>query len=106
MGTHPIFESDFDCLTDCEIWPKWPEANRRAGAKSKSVRPMASNAKRREVFFVERHSRVRKTRRSSVSDQNRRSVITSQMSPHLRHLLMSVTRPKRKRQSQLHCRVI
>jgi len=18
MGTHPIFESDFDCLTDCE----------------------------------------------------------------------------------------
>jgi len=19
MGTHPIFESDFDCLTDCEF---------------------------------------------------------------------------------------
>jgi len=21
MGTHPIFESDFDCLTD--FWQKW-----------------------------------------------------------------------------------
>jgi len=20
MGTHPIFESDFDCLTDCSDW--------------------------------------------------------------------------------------
>merc|ERR1712131_263316 len=20
MGTHPIFESDFDCLTDCSFW--------------------------------------------------------------------------------------
>jgi len=19
MGTHPIFESDFDCLTDCDV---------------------------------------------------------------------------------------
>merc|ERR1712037_82163 len=23
MGTHPIFESDFDCLTDCSNLKKW-----------------------------------------------------------------------------------
>merc|ERR1711997_708812 len=27
MGTHPIFESDFDCLTDCENMV-YPDANR------------------------------------------------------------------------------
>jgi len=26
MGTHPIFESDFDCLT--EKWVKWDGGNR------------------------------------------------------------------------------
>merc|ERR1711937_543482 len=24
MGTHPIFESDFDCLTEIEILKEWP----------------------------------------------------------------------------------
>jgi len=28
MGTHPIFESDFDCLTEIEI-RKWEETTRR-----------------------------------------------------------------------------
>jgi len=27
MGTHPIFESDFDCLTECQV------LSERAGAR-------------------------------------------------------------------------
>merc|ERR1712130_874270 len=23
MGTHPIFESDFDCLTEWKVWSRW-----------------------------------------------------------------------------------
>merc|ERR1712037_792874 len=31
MGTHPIFESDFDCLTDRDSdKPRWPSAPRRS----------------------------------------------------------------------------
>jgi len=25
MGTHPIFESDFDCLTECTIYQRVPD---------------------------------------------------------------------------------
>jgi len=25
MGTHPIFESDFDCLTEREVGSEWSE---------------------------------------------------------------------------------
>jgi len=28
MGTHPIFESDFDCLTDCQNWKKMAKLSR------------------------------------------------------------------------------
>jgi len=28
MGTHPIFESDFDCLTDRNRAQKWTRTNR------------------------------------------------------------------------------
>merc|ERR1712130_539617 len=34
MGTHPIFESDFDCLTDCK--KKHEFQSRRIGPKSRS----------------------------------------------------------------------
>merc|ERR1712167_521334 len=35
MGTHPIFESDFDCLTDCkEIW-----ATKTFGSRTKVKTP-------------------------------------------------------------------
>merc|ERR1712110_128580 len=30
MGTHPIFESDFDCLTEFEWSPRWDLAPRQA----------------------------------------------------------------------------
>merc|ERR1712131_540997 len=36
MGTHPIFESDFDCLTESELCSE--------------VRPMASSMKRAQTF--------------------------------------------------------
>merc|ERR1711892_889517 len=36
MGTHPIFESDFDCLTDFEIW-----ATKTFGSHTKARTPLA-----------------------------------------------------------------
>jgi len=31
MGTHPIFESDFDCLTDFHSTKKWTFSNAQIG---------------------------------------------------------------------------
>merc|ERR1712063_216153 len=40
MGTHPIFESDFDCLTDKYIGLQWP--TQRAPPKSSESEPRSS----------------------------------------------------------------
>merc|ERR1712142_9255 len=40
MGTHPIFESDFDCLTDCSKMSAW----RAAGLSYVRYSFVASNA--------------------------------------------------------------
>merc|ERR1712130_856846 len=42
MGTHPIFESDFDCLTECQTMCSW----RSRGTASPSFRRSRSMAKR------------------------------------------------------------
>jgi len=40
MGTHPIFESDFDCLTEM---PKWPSEDARAQFLCSDLRDRAAN---------------------------------------------------------------
>merc|ERR1711953_436928 len=42
MGTHPIFESDFDCLTE------WLEDSRRFGPSKRTPRDRPSSRKRKE----------------------------------------------------------
>merc|ERR1711892_634912 len=67
MGTHPIFESDFDCLTDCRDWKmhqrRWNEANGFTVAEIK-----AKLAEWREVFPVNQPSQssCRKRRKSGL----------------------------------------
>merc|ERR1711887_124486 len=38
MGTHPIFESDFDCLTDFGLFEMAPKQGGKAGRKGKIVK--------------------------------------------------------------------
>merc|ERR1712106_1206836 len=70
MGTHPIFESDFDCLTDCRDWKmnqrRWNEANGFTVAEIK-----AKLAEWREVFPVNKRSpgKNNKAARSAVVDE-------------------------------------
>merc|ERR1712131_413213 len=37
MGTHPIFESDFDCLTDCESDYEFPGPSLNIDSRSASL---------------------------------------------------------------------
>merc|ERR1712106_36400 len=70
MGTHPIFESDFDCLTDCRDWKmhqrRWNEANGFTVAEIK-----AKLAEWREVFPVNQRSpgKNNKAARSAVVNE-------------------------------------
>merc|ERR1712154_30954 len=50
MGTHPIFESDFDCLTDRfgskdKPWPKEEVEERRLSLPFKRTRPTSSDTR-------------------------------------------------------------
>merc|ERR1712035_245990 len=50
MGTHPIFESDFDCLTDRfgskdKPWPKEEVEERRLSLPFKRTRPISSDTR-------------------------------------------------------------
>merc|ERR1711971_220982 len=47
MGTHPIFESDFDCLTDCNsahfsLWLRKRDVERRPLLPFRRTRPTSS----------------------------------------------------------------
>merc|ERR1711935_742023 len=42
MGTHPIFESDFDCLTECQLSRRKPSRRALAMMPSKRSRDLAN----------------------------------------------------------------
>merc|ERR1712130_836687 len=68
MGTHPIFESDFDCLTEMEN----EENFRQENEKSRKSRPIAKD--RRDARRV-RQSRVQTRRRAARSLHSPNSIL-------------------------------
>merc|ERR1712130_1015376 len=60
MGTHPIFESDFDCLTDFES-ARWSTSLRRA-------RPFSTKVNKHTTFKVTQY----KTGKASLYAQGKR----------------------------------
>merc|ERR1712193_144749 len=51
MGTHPIFESDFDCLTDIKIGKKMSKAKTAAKAALKGKNNLRKKKMRTSVHF-------------------------------------------------------
>merc|ERR1711953_674769 len=71
MGTHPIFESDFDCLTDSKRSEKWPPLILQL-LKRSEIRKFRITAQARKKLPRTRMSRlVKVTREMKVVADNR-----------------------------------
>merc|ERR1712025_1074615 len=71
MGTHPIFESDFDCLTDSNRSKKWPPLKLQL-LKRSEIRKFRITAQARKKLPRTRMSRlVKVTREMKVVADNR-----------------------------------
>merc|ERR1712235_191410 len=56
MGTHPIFESDFDCLTECTNWAKMDNylpGEEKISSKQGSISKFCSNEDVFELFVTD-----------------------------------------------------
>merc|ERR1711935_972311 len=71
MGAHPIFESDFDCLTDIQYCAKWPCVNAPA------TRPSASALKGTLQLGNRRSSKSWRMRRTTRIGRSRPSPFRS-----------------------------
>merc|ERR1712142_890703 len=85
MGTHPIFESDFDCLTDSKSkkksqWPlsKLQSSRKLATMKSRTIAEAKTKLRRSRLTLVETKPLIRETKVSTklcsvvVDNRNRR----------------------------------
>merc|ERR1711988_36108 len=74
MGTHPIFESDFDCLTDSNRSEKWPPLKLqllkrseikkfRITAQARKKMPRLVKVTRETMFVVDNRNRRKKPER-------------------------------------------
>merc|ERR1711953_1361787 len=87
MGTHPIFESDFDCLTD-ERWRKVEKIRKNRAVRESLIRglnllllnlilseaaPKKENGKRKQRKSRKRHRKIgkRRKKRNEVIDPAR-----------------------------------
>merc|ERR1711872_71866 len=71
MGTHPIFESDFDCLTDIRDGTYHP-CRKGAGGIFKAVqRTRKGPAKYRSMDFAERHGFIKGVVKDIIHDPGR-----------------------------------
>merc|ERR1711992_79444 len=74
MGTHPIFESDFDCLTDSNRSEKWPPLKLQL-LKRSEIKKFRITAQARKKLPRTRMSRLVKVTRETmfvVDNRNRR----------------------------------
>merc|ERR1712142_1175878 len=78
MGTHPIFESDFDCLTDSKSkkksqWPlsKLQSSRKLATMKSRTIAEAKTKLRRSRLTLVETKPLIRETK-VVVDNRNRR----------------------------------
>merc|ERR1739838_34241 len=79
MGTHPIFESDFDCLTEKKKWVDHDRNHARAGQRSKRRR---NQRNRKNVMNPRKAWSKRKNQRRIRNQRKRRRNKKAQVRSH------------------------